>query len=313
MSAPKGASFAVGIDVGGTKIAGGLVDVSGGEIVSGRTLATAAGRGPEAVLDDAFGLARSLIEEAGRRGFEVLGIGCGVPELVDLDGNVRSSYNFPWADLPVQARFAELGPAVVESDVRAAACAEAAFGAAQGARHAIYVTVGSGVSYTLVIDGKPYAGANGYAIHFANSPLTARCDSCGAVSAPLVEEIASGPGLAARFATLVGRPAASGEAVLAAADANDPVARQVVADGAERLGVLIGLLINALDPEVVIIGGGLGLAGGLYGARLRAAIRAHIWAESRRQLPILPAALGAEAGVIGAALSVARKTRAGAA
>ena len=80
-------------------------------------------------------------------------------------------------------------------------------------------------------------------------------------------------------------------------------------DAAERLGVLIGLLVNALDPEVVIIGGGLGLAGGLYGSRLTASIRAHIWAESRRQLPILPAALGADAGVIGAALSLARKAR----
>ena len=172
-------SLAVGIDVGGTKIAGAVVDVSGGEILTRRTLATAAERGPEAVLGDAIGLARSLIEGARGRGREVLGIGCGVPELVDLDGNVRSSYNFAWTGLAVQARFAELGPAVVESDVRAAACAEAAFGAARGARHAIYVTVGSGISYSLVIDGEPYAGANGYAIHFANSPLTARCDSCG--------------------------------------------------------------------------------------------------------------------------------------
>ena len=204
-------SLAVGIDVGGTKIAGAVVDVSGGEILTRRTLATAAERGSEAVLGDAIGLARSLIEGARGRGREVLGIGCGVPELVDLDGNVRSSYNFAWTGLAVQARFAELGPAVVESDVRAAACAEAAFGAARGARHAIYVTVGSGISYSLVIDGEPYAGANGYAIHFANSPLTARCDSCGAVSAPLVEELASGPGLAARFAALGGQSGASGE------------------------------------------------------------------------------------------------------
>ena len=124
------------------------------------------------------------------------------------------------------------------------------------------------------------------------------------------QELASGPGLAARFAALGGQSAASGEAVLAAAAANDPAAQEVVRNAAERLGVLIGLLVNALDPEVVIIGGGLGLAGGLYGSRLTASIRAHIWAESRRQLPILPAALGSDAGVIGAALTVARKARA---
>ena len=296
---------AIGIDVGGTKIAGGLVDLSGGGILARRTLATAAERGPEAVLDEALGLARSLIETAGERGLEVLGIGCGVPELVDLDGNVKSSYNFAWPGVAVQARFAELAPAVVESDVRAAARAEAAFGAARALDHAVYVTIGTGVSYCLIIDGEPYAGANGYAIHFAQSPLTARCDSCGAVSRPVVEEIASGPGLAARFAAR-GGAAESGEEVLAAASAGNPLAIEIVGDAAERLGVLVGLAVNMLDPEAVIVGGGLGLAGGLYRDRLVAATRAHIWADSRRDLPIKSAALGADAGVIGAALTVGR-------
>lgn len=216
---------AIGIDVGGTKIAGGLVDLSGGGILARRTLATAAERGPEAVLDEALGLARSLIETAGERGLEVLGIGCGVPELVDLDGNVKSSYNFSWPGVAVQARFAELAPAVVESDVRAAARAEAAFGAARALDHAVYVTIGTGVSYCLIIEGEPYAGANGYAIHFAQSPLTARCDSCGAVSRPVVEEIASGPGLAARFAARGGR-AQSGEEVVGRGGRGQPARGQ---------------------------------------------------------------------------------------
>ena len=309
MSESGPAQVAIGIDVGGTKIAGGLVDVSGGGILARRTLATAAERGPGAVLDEALGLARSLIEMAGERGLQVLGIGCGVPELVDRDGNVKSSYNFAWPGVAVQARFAELAPAVVESDVRAAARAEAAFGAARALDHAVYVTIGTGVSYCLIIEGEPYAGANGYAIHFAQSPLTARCDSCGAVSRPVVEEIASGPGLAARFAARGGR-AQSGEEVVAAAAEDNPLAVSVVTEAAEALGVLIGLAVNMLDPEAVIVGGGLGLAGGLYRERLAAATRAHIWADSRRDLPICSAALGADAGVIGAALTIARRARA---
>ena len=304
MSGAENPRIAVGIDVGGTKIAGGLVDISSGRIVARDTLATAAERGSESVLADAVGLARRLIAAAGERRLEVLGIGCGVPELVDLGGNVMSSYNFAWPGVAVQARFAELAPAIVESDVRAAARAEAAFGAGKGLGHAMYVTIGTGVSYCLIIDGEPYAGANGYAIHFAQSPLTARCDSCGAVSRPVVEEIACGPGLAARFSARGGN-AESGEDVLAAAAADDPIAVEVVTEAAEALGVVIGLAINMLDPEAVIIGGGLGLAGGLYRGHLAAATRAHIWADSRRDLPICSAALGADAGVIGAALTIA--------
>ena len=166
----------------------------------------------------------------------------------------------------------------------------------------MYVTIGTGVSYCLIIEGEPYVGANGYAIHFAQSPLTARCDSCGAVSHPVVEEIASGPGLAARFAARGGR-AQSGEEVVAAAAEDNPLAVSVVTEAAEALGVLIGLAVNMLDPEAVIVGGGLGLAGGLYRERLAAATRAHIWADSRRDLPICSAALGA-------ALTIARRTRA---
>ncbi len=306
MSESPHSPVAIGVDVGGTKIAGGLVDISDGSILARRTLATAPGRGSEAVLGDAIDLARSLIEAAGGRGLEVLGIGCGVPELVDLDGNVKSSYNFSWPGVAVQTRFAELGPAIVESDVRAAARAEAAFGAERALGHAVYVTIGTGVSYCLIIDGEPYAGANGYAIHFAQSPLTVRCDSCGAVSGPVVEEIASGPGLAARFRARGGR-AESGEEVLAAA--GDTVAVDIVGEAADALGVLIGLAVNMLDPEAVIIGGGLGLAGGLYRERLTAATRAHIWADSRRGLPICSAVLGPDAGLIGAALSIARVAR----
>jgi glucokinase len=171
------------------------------------------------------------------------------------------------------------------------------------------VTIGSGVSYCLIVAGEPYSGANGYAIHFAQSPLTMRCDSCGALSRPIVEEIASGPGLVTTFAARGGN-ANSGEQVIAAAAAGDPAALEVVTDAAERLGVLIGLTVNMLDPQAVIIGGGLGLAGGLYRERLEAAARAHVWADSQRDLPIRSAALGADAGLVGAALAIARQRRA---
>jgi glucokinase len=89
--------------------------------------------------------------------------------------------------------------------------------------------------------------------------------------------------------------------VIAAADAGDHVARDVVRSGAASLGNSIGFLVNIIDPEAVIVGGGLGLAGGLYWETMIESSREHIWAAATRELPILPAALGTDAGLLGAA------------
>jgi glucokinase len=98
-----------------------------------------------------------------------------------------------------------------------------------------------------------------------------------------------------------------GEEVLAAANADDSSAAHVVKTAGEALGVGLAWLVNVLDPEAVIVGGGLGLAGGLYWDSFIAAARGHIWAEAARDLPILPAALGPDAGLIGAAAAVIRQ------
>ncbi len=295
---------AIGLDVGGTKIAGGLVRRDTGAVLVKEVIPTLPQRGGEAVLTDALGLARSFMAEAAARNLTVLGIGVGVAELVDLAGNVTSEHTIAWRGLPVQAAFAELAPAIVESDARAPALAEALFGAGRPFRLFAYVTVGTGISYCLVQAGQPYAGARGNALVLANTPLTAPCSSCGTISRPTLEEIASGPALAARYNQLSAEEATGGEAVMAAVEAGDPVAFQVVETAAEALGASVGLLINLLDPEAVIVGGGLGLAGGLYWDRFITATRAHIYADTARDLPIRPASLGVEAGFIGAAATV---------
>jgi glucokinase len=290
----------LGIDVGGTKIAAGVVDPAGGAIILRETIATGAARGGAAVLADTMELAGRLIATAGRH---VVRIGVGVPQLVDNEGCIRSAYNFDWTDLPVRKRLSALAPATIESDVRAAARAEARFGAGKGRRTFAYVTIGTGVSYCLVIDGRPHAGANGFAIHFASSALHVSCAACGHVNAPILEEIASGPAMAAAFALKSGRNIVSGIDVLSAASAGDAAAIEVVTSAADQLGPLIALVVNMLDPEAVVLGGGLGLAAGPYRDRLIASTRAHIWAESCRDLPIVPAKLGTDAGIVGAALA----------
>jgi glucokinase len=290
----------LGIDIGGTKIAAAVVDPVGGAVMLSETIATGAARGGAAVLADTVRLAERLIATAGRR---IVRIGVGVPQLVDNEGRIRSAYNFDWTALPVRERLSALAPTTIDSDVRAAARAEARFGAGKGLRTFAYVTIGTGVSYCLVIDGRPYSGANGFAIHFASSALHVPCAACGHVNAPIVEEIASGPAIAAAFARRSGHSAAGATDALAAARAGDAAAIEVVTSAADQLGPLVALVANMLDPEAIVLGGGLGLAEGRYRDRLIESTRAHIWAESCRDLPIVPAMLGTDAGLIGAALA----------
>jgi glucokinase len=222
----------------------------------------------------------------------------------------------------VQATFARLAPAVVESDVRAAALAEAKFGAGQPFKHFVYLTVGTGISHCLVQAGQPYSGARGNALVLASGPLTMACPECGAKVKWILEEIAAGPALVTRYnQSLTPAQAESkvnfglqsesqvirGEDVLAAAHAGDSRATHVVKTAGEALGVGLAWLVNVLDPEAVIVGGGLGLAGGLYWDSFIAAAREHIWAEASRDLPILLAALGPDAGLIGTAAAVIRQ------
>lgn len=295
---------AIGLDVGGTKIAGGLVDSATGKVLVRRVIPTLPKRGGQVVLADALALAKTLLTEAQTQNLTVLGIGLGVCELVDPQGNVTSNNSFDWRDLPVQATFARVAPAVVESDARAPALAEAQFGAGQAFRLFAYVTVGTGISYCLVQDGKPFAGARGNAITLASMPLTTTCTQCGAVLNPILEEFASGPGMVAQYNQKTGKTTQRAEEMMAALQNGDELAREIIQSSGEALGNSVGFMINILDPEAVIVGGGLGLAGGLYWDSFVTATRAHIYADDARALPILPAALGTDAGVIGAAAKI---------
>jgi glucokinase len=287
--------YAIGLDVGGTKIAGGVVALRTGQVLARRVIPTRAERGGEAVVADALTLAEALLADAAALGVVVGGIGVGVPELVDVQGNITSGHAIAWRGTPVQERFRRLSHAVVESDVRAHALAEARYGAGRPFRLFAFVTVGTGISCCLVQEGRPYAGARGNALILASSPLTTVSTACGTPLRPVLEEFASGPALATRFGTT------RAEDVLAAAAAGDEAAIEMVESAGAALGVSVGWLVNVLDPQAIVVGGGLGLAGGRYWDSFVAAAREHIWANDSRDLPILTAALGPDAGLIGAA------------
>ncbi|MBX3744877.1 MAG: ROK family protein [Verrucomicrobiae bacterium] len=298
--------LAVGIDVGGTKIAAGLAAFPEGSLYGRRTIPTRAERGGRAVLDEVLRLARELAGEAVARGQTIQAIGLGVCELVDREGRLASANCIRWLDQPVREELAAIAPTVLEADVRAAAQAEAWFGAAQTFRDFLYVTVGTGISCCLMLDGRPYAGSRGATGTMGSSPLSVPCETCGGVNTRTLEEIASGPALVARF-NAVGGVATSGQDVLAAAMSGHPEARRIVTTASRALESQVALLVNILDPEAVVLGGGLGLSEGAYWDEFIAATRRHIWSETHRGLPMLRAATGADAGWLGAAAKAWRQ------
>jgi glucokinase len=268
-------SLVVGIDAGGTKLAAGLVRVPTGEILNRTESASQRERGGVPVLADCVALANAV---AGSELIE--GVGLGVPELVSSGGVITSKDNWDWRRIDLGGAFAPLGPLHVESDVRAAALAEAQVGAGRGLGSFVYMTIGTGVSHTFVIGGVPWPGARGNAV---------------VVGAPLVETEASGP----RLAALAGKARAEDVLSSGTDDAAVDVVTSAIAGELARL-------INALDPEAALIGGGLGLAPA-FRERLIERTRPLIYAERTRALSIRAAALGRDAGIVGAALAADRQ------
>src|SRR5262249_36140016 len=154
---------------------------------------------------------------------------------------------------------------LVESDVRAAAQGEAMCGAGKGCPLFVYVTVGTGISYCLMQNGYPLKGAKGNAITLSSSPLSTTCSHCGTKLRPVLEEFASGPAIAHRFLHEQGKAEMNGsrctsEDVFHAAAGGDNVAAEILVSAGEALGVSVAFLVNVLDPERIVVGGGLGMA-----------------------------------------------------
>jgi glucokinase len=293
----------VGVDVGGTKIAAGAVDPGSGAVRLRREQSTLPERGPYAVMADIVSMVAAISEAMQNEARAPGAIGVGVPELVDAEGRIRSAHVLDWSALPLTERLAPIAPTHIESDVRAAARAEAMFGAGTDFDLFVYVSIGTGISSSVVQDGVPLVGARGGALVLSSGSLGVPCPECSNWTEFVLETYASGPALARRYAEATNQAVSSAETVLAAANAGEPTAIQIVDSAADALGSALGWLVNVIDPEAIVVGGGLGLAPGRFRDRLIEATGNHIWNPAARHLPFLPASLGADAGVIGAALA----------
>ncbi len=305
----------VAVDVGATKIAAALVDPDTGAAHHRHRAPTSAARGAGAVLDDVADLVTELRAVAGMEGHGGGGApppaGIAVPEIVDDRGEVRSAATLAW-------RAGDVAVAVPGSrlvgDVHAAALAEARFGAGRGLSSFVYLSVGSGVSSAFVLDGSVWQGAHGAALVAASGTIEVITDAPGDVAQAFVpERVASGLGVV-RLAAARGLHLPDGGGVAAVerlAAAGDDVARGVLTDAGRALAGIAARLVDVLDPHAVIVGGGLGLAGGVHRRSFDTSLRDAIWADAAREVPVLDAGCGLDAPLVGAALVAAGTSNVG--
>lgn len=304
VQAARDGDYRIGIDLGGTKIAAGLVDTKTGAVTHFRRRPTPVTAGPAAIIRDVADIAAEIIALANTESRLPASVGIAVPELVDLEGRVCSDWNFSIETIRTEIENLLGIPAMVDSDVRAAAHAEARFGAGMPHRSFIYVSLGTGMSYSLVIDGRPWSGANGFAIHFASSALALPKEDDTGLTVANAEDFASGKGMQLSYARRRGMLPEDGVRTLESLSAEgDLVSTRVIDEAAEVTGRLVAQMINMIDPEAIVLGGGLGCSTGRYRERLEQHMRDNIWAQRCRSIPLRLAALGEGAGVVGAALA----------
>lgn len=322
----------LGIDVGGTKMLGLALDASGQVVAAERVasphpLGVAPGdpAAGAALLDGLATLVEHLAETlagAGRPSPRALGI--GVPGLVDDAGTLRFSPNLPaGTGVDITGRLATrlAMPVVADNDATCATVAEWVLGAAVGTRHALLVTLGTGIGGGLVCDGRVMRGTNGFAGEVGHMVVDPSGPMCTCGKRGCWERFASGSGLArlAREAAHAGRlasvvhlagddpEAVRGEHVTAAAATGDHEAQAVLDELGWWIALGLSNLALALDPEVIVLGGGLVDSLALIIAGVRSTLADMLEpAGSRPEIRVVPAALGEQAGAIGAAL-VARQ------
>ncbi|HEX6918124.1 MAG TPA: ROK family glucokinase [Phycicoccus sp.] len=309
--------LAVGVDIGGTKVAAGVVDTAGRVLVRARRDTPHRSTSPRVVEDTIV----SAVEEVLGRVGEVVAVGIGAAGFVAADrATVVFAPHLSWRNEPLRQALGERleVPIFVDNDANAAVWAEHRFGAGRGESHLVMVNLGTGIGGGIVLDGRVMRGRFGIAGEFGHMqvvPDGIRCE-CGnrgcweqyASGNALVREAralmsAGSPVVSDLFDRVGGRPEElTGPLVTEAARDGDPLARELLGEIGRWLGVGIADLAAALDPGTFVIGGGVSAAGDLLLGPAREAFRRQLTGRGYRpEAAIVAAELGNEAGIVGAA------------
>lgn len=289
--------LAIGIDVGGTKAAAVLVDGEG-DVHRREVVDTPA--------DDVPALLGAMLDvTAAVHTPDVLAIGVGAAGLVEEGtGRVRYAPNIAWREVDLRALLAGFGvPVAIDNDCTVASIGERLVGAGRGIETFLYVGVGTGIGGGIVYRGEAMRGAHGFAGEIGHIIVEPGGTRCGCGNVGCWETVASGSAISRLGRERLG-PAADGRAVVEAARTGDAAALSILEDVGTRLGEGIAGLVNVLDPELVIVGGGAAAGAGdlLLEPARAASARAVEGAGHRPEVPLVRAALGSDGAAIGGGL-----------
>jgi glucokinase len=307
--------FVLGLDVGGTKLAAGVV-AGDGRVLSMLTEASRTERGPMDMIARHLELGREAVKASAVDWSEIraIGIACGGP-LDPIAGVIQSPPSLPgWDDIPLVAMVSDAyqRPAVVDNDATAGAIAEWSFGAGRGrgVRDLVFLTISTGIGGGLILDGRVYRGAAGNAGELGHLTVDRLGRACGCGRRGCLEAYASGTNIArrAREALESGEPSSLAElAVVTARDvslaaaAGDPLAIRVWDETTAILGSAMANILDIFNPELIVLGGGVTRAGSQLLRPVREAGLAQAMAPARRAGDIVLAGLGDSLGVVSAA------------
>ncbi|PKQ37668.1 MAG: glucokinase [Actinobacteria bacterium HGW-Actinobacteria-1] len=306
-------TYAVGVDVGGTRIAAGLVERKGRLIKETKTLTPK--NGPFAVVDAIIELIAETI--SGTHPSEIAGIGMGLPAQIDfLKQSVEFCTNLPLAGVDVRSLIMSRirQDVTIDNDGHCAGIGEARFGAAKGIRDFVMITLGTGVGGALFLDGDPYRGSRGLGGEIGHMVIRLDGPPCPCGGFGHIESYLGRPAIAARgreaaraFSGQAIRDRANGDAdavtaehVLQAALAGDEIARDILLEAGDILGEALVGIVNLLNPRLIVVGGGIGESADMLVAR-SAEVIAEKALAGRRDVKVVQAQLGNDAGVLGAA------------
>ncbi|MYT28780.1 MULTISPECIES: ROK family protein [unclassified Streptomyces] len=302
------------LDIGGTKIAGALVDAQG-RLVVRAARPTPADQDGATVMRAVAEVVRELA--AGPDWARVAAVGIGSAGPVDAAAGTVSPVNIPgWRDFPlvagVRALVGEL-PVTLVGDGVAMTAAEHWQGAARGHDNALCMVVSTGVGGGLILNGRLHPGPSGNAGHIGHISVDLDGDPCPCGARGCVERIASGPNIARRALADGWRPGPDGDtsaaAVAAAAHAGDPVALRSFARAGQALAAGIAATATLVEIDIAVVGGGVAGAGEVLFAPLRSALRDYATLSFVSGLTVVPAQTGTDAGVVGAAAAAAQQSR----
>src|SRR5580692_11697516 len=311
----------IGVDIGGTKVAAGVVDASG-KILTQLRKPMATNDGAEAGFKAVTSAIDSLLAgEAAKPQAQVKAIGICAPGPLDpKSGVVLNPPNLPcWRNFPLAARIAEdyRVPVKVDNDANAAALAETIWGAARGYRYVFYATIGTGIGTGIVLDEGIYHGNTGAAGEGGHVSIDYRGPVCNCGKRGCIEILAAGPAIGSRArAQLTSNPsqhssildlaqgniaAVTSEMVGQAFSAGDPIAREILQETVELLVPWLGNIVDLLDPDVLVMGGGVAAMLKPFFQEIRD--RLPPWCVNPRasEIPLLMAHYGADAGIAGGA------------